>query len=279
MARFEQFPYYDWDDEGEEVQLYDQDYYQRNLLNRHQIQEQHLYQNDDQMYANSYQPRLSSDDENISPSSNEDRMVRLPQNNGYNESYQQLNNKKVNKQSNYVPNSNRNQYYTDQNLEVNDDNELLTITVEIGNGEKENIVIRDNDTPEEVAHRFWQKYELNDELKTIFTEQIAQNIEQVKRELESDKQSISDGYRDEQISTAFDINTTPAKHSFPTYEEYKNQKVPKRAQPPSRPQNFSTLLPNKSSVPSLPSFSVLEQTPPGPILINPYKNDKLTLTK
>lgn len=88
--------------------------------------------------------------------------------------------------------------------------ELLTITVEIGNGEKENIVVLTTDTPEDVADRFWRKYDMNDELRDIFVEQIAQNIEQVKREMQSD--CFSDVNQKEQASTA--IDTSPPLNSF-----------------------------------------------------------------
>lgn len=51
--------------------------------------------------------------------------------------------------------------------------ELLTITVEIGNGQKENIQIFENDTAELVAEEFCQKYtNLNEDLKEVFVQQI-----------------------------------------------------------------------------------------------------------
>jgi len=48
-------------------------------------------------------------------------------------------------------------------------NELLTITVEIGNGQRENIVIFENDTANDVAEEFCKKYFLGPELKEVFT--------------------------------------------------------------------------------------------------------------
>ena len=44
--------------------------------------------------------------------------------------------------------------------------EMLTITVEIGNGQRENIIIFENDTAERVAEDFCQQYvNINSELK------------------------------------------------------------------------------------------------------------------
>ena len=61
--------------------------------------------------------------------------------------------------------------------------ELLTITVEIGNGQRENIIIFENDDAQNVSDTFWNKHNINDELKEIFTNQIAENIIQVKEEI------------------------------------------------------------------------------------------------
>ena len=61
--------------------------------------------------------------------------------------------------------------------------ELLTITVEIGNGQKENIIIYENDDAQYISDSFCKKHNINDELKTIFTNQIADNINQVKEEI------------------------------------------------------------------------------------------------
>lgn len=47
--------------------------------------------------------------------------------------------------------------------------ELLTITVEIGNGEWENIVIFEKDTAHAVAEEFCHRYFLGPELKAEFT--------------------------------------------------------------------------------------------------------------
>ena len=65
-------------------------------------------------------------------------------------------------------------------------NEMLTITVEIGNGQQENIIIYENDTAERVAEEFCSRYEnINAELKELFTNQIEENIREVKAEIEA----------------------------------------------------------------------------------------------
>lgn len=61
--------------------------------------------------------------------------------------------------------------------------ELLTITVEIGNGQKENIVIFENDDAQHVSDAFCNRHNINNELKVIFTNQIAENIDQVREEI------------------------------------------------------------------------------------------------
>ena len=67
--------------------------------------------------------------------------------------------------------------------------ELLTITVEIGNGQKENIVIYENDDAQQISDEFWARHGINDELKVIFTNQIAENIVQVKEEIANEQES------------------------------------------------------------------------------------------
>ena len=61
--------------------------------------------------------------------------------------------------------------------------ELLTITVEIGNGQKENIVIYENDDAQQISDAFCEKHNINEDLKVVFTNQITENIIQVKREI------------------------------------------------------------------------------------------------
>lgn len=65
--------------------------------------------------------------------------------------------------------------------------ELLTITVEIGNGQKEKIIIFEKDDAQQISDEFWYKHDINDELKVIFTNQIAENILQVKQEIANER--------------------------------------------------------------------------------------------
>ena len=82
-------------------------------------------------------------------------------------------------------------YYTSPSLkaplESGRGKELLTITVEIGNGQKENIIIFENDDAQQISDEFCNKHGINDELKTIFTNQISENIAQVKEEIANEK--------------------------------------------------------------------------------------------
>ena len=67
--------------------------------------------------------------------------------------------------------------------------ELLTITVEIGDGQRENILIYENDTADQVAEEFCSKYvNISEDLKDAFTQQIDENMWQVKAEMTSTKE-------------------------------------------------------------------------------------------
>lgn len=70
--------------------------------------------------------------------------------------------------------------------------ELLTITVEIGNGQKENIIIYENDDAEQISEEFWNKHQIQDELRLIFTNQIAENIIQVREEIANEQTESND---------------------------------------------------------------------------------------
>ena len=54
---------------------------------------------------------------------------------------------------------------------------MLTITIEIGNGRNENIVVREHDTPRSLANEFAKKHEISDQLRELLSEQIRLNIE------------------------------------------------------------------------------------------------------
>ena len=144
---------------------------------------------------------LSSDAENISGSS-EDRGGVIPQ--GYNENMDSNREDFEGDQNMNYQQINREKYFSNEDLNIREDKELLTITVEIGNGEHENIVIMDDDTAEGVAERFCNKYDMNDDLKALFTEQIAQNIEQAREEINLEKYENSDFGEQQYVSTGAD---------------------------------------------------------------------------
>ena len=62
---------------------------------------------------------------------------------------------------------------------------------------------------------------MNDELRDIFIEQIAQNIEQVKEEMKSDR-NISEDNQQEQISTAIDNTPPPKAFSKSPFQSFKD---------------------------------------------------------
>jgi hypothetical protein len=102
------------------------------------LEEHHLYHND-------YHPE--SDNENVSVSWSERYAAQNP-----NPSFNNMNNSNSqNLQKNESQYSNS---LINQRLPEAEDKELMTITVEIGNGENENIVIMHDDTPDAVAARF-----------------------------------------------------------------------------------------------------------------------------
>jgi len=57
--------------------------------------------------------------------------------------------------------------------------ELLTITVEIGNGQQASILIREMDDPWMLADQFARQHGVGDALRDLLAEQIKMNIEQV----------------------------------------------------------------------------------------------------
>jgi hypothetical protein len=61
---------------------------------------------------------------------------------------------------------------------------LLTITIDLGGGMQENIVVNDGDNPYDLATAFAIKHNLNPKLKDLLALQIQNNIEQVLQERE-----------------------------------------------------------------------------------------------
>ena len=60
--------------------------------------------------------------------------------------------------------------------------ELLTITIEIGNGQNENIHINEGDSPHALASEFAKRHGINEQLTELLAEQIRLNIEQLASE-------------------------------------------------------------------------------------------------
>ncbi|CDW91726.1 UNKNOWN [Stylonychia lemnae] len=60
--------------------------------------------------------------------------------------------------------------------------ELLTITVDIGDGTSQSILIRENDDPFILASQFAQQYGINEQLRDLLAEQIRVNIDSVIQE-------------------------------------------------------------------------------------------------
>lgn len=55
--------------------------------------------------------------------------------------------------------------------------ELLTITIDIGGGQQENIEVFEGDEPYELARQFALKHNLNVQLTDLLASQIQSNIE------------------------------------------------------------------------------------------------------
>lgn len=233
---------------------------------------------------NNEQRWLISEAENISGSSDE-KNIRVAHSNKNNHHIKNSEERKLQQRKQYYPSNNRERYFTNQDLKVHEDRELLTITVEIGNGEHEDIVIMNNDTAEDVADRFCDKYDMNEELRNIFTEQIANNIEQAKNELSYD-QSYSEAHH-EQVSTAID-NTSPVPgHNVQQYNDFYNENMANsnfRSTDNSHQDGMTSAknlseFSHQKHIASMSSKNSHTYTSPGPILINPNKNETLTIPK
>jgi len=56
-------------------------------------------------------------------------------------------------------------------------NELLTITIDIGGGQQENIQVFEGDDPFDLARQFAQKHNLDPKLTDLLAAQIRSNID------------------------------------------------------------------------------------------------------
>lgn len=267
---------------------YPQESSHKNSTYNYDPREQHVYRNTHVQHSQHYNPRFSSDGENISGSSADERFHKVPQSNKYQGKTGGYEENKLEQNHRNYAQSNRERYFTNQEIPTSETKELLTITVEIGNGEQENIVILQDDTAEEVADRFCNKYDMNDELRSVFTEQIAQNIEQAKQEMGLEDNMYSEDLHHEQVSTAID-NTPPARtYKAPKLSNYQNENIPSsnfRSIDYSQPDMFNSYKNtlNYSEHRNSNALETKEQkhtyATPGPLLINPIKNEKCTLPR
>lgn len=250
--------------------------------------EQHVYRNTHTQHNQNHNNRFSSDGENISGSSADERFYKVPQSNKYQGKTGGYEESKLEQNYRNYPQSNRERYFTNKEPPASESKELLTITVEIGNGEQENIVILEDDTAEVVADRFCNKYDMNDELRSIFTEQIAQNIEQAKQEMGFEDNIYSEDLNHEQVSTAID-NTPPARnYKAPKLSNYQNENIPSsnfRSIDYSQKDMFNSYKNtlNYSENRNSNALEIKEEkhtyATPGPLLINPINNEKCTLPR
>lgn len=150
MTDYEQLGYYECDDEADDGEIDYGEYYQDGHIHFPQASSHKSSVN----YYEYHNPSAYNNAENISSSSAEEHFVKVPQSNKNYGKYGQYEDTKLEPKPINYPYSNREKYFTNHELEMQDSNELLTITVEIGNGEQENIVIMNNDTAEEVVERF-----------------------------------------------------------------------------------------------------------------------------
>ncbi|CAI2360937.1 unnamed protein product [Moneuplotes crassus] len=70
-----------------------------------------------------------------------------------------------------------------QPYDTNKGKELLTITVEIGNGETEDLANNENEDPFKISEAFCTKHNIQEELKAAFTSQVFANISQVRKDI------------------------------------------------------------------------------------------------
>ena len=290
MKAFEQIENYDWDDELDDDIEHEETFryggqsqpYDSNIGNKMKLINRNNHQICPNNELNYSYHKLSSDEENICISSHDEIQGKVHKAIRYSNGLQEIN-KKYDNMSNCYHNISNNL------LENNklENKELLTITIEIGNGENENIVVLNTDTPEDVANRFWRKYDMNGGLRDIFIEQIAQNIDQVKKEIKNDKK-FWDNYQKEQIST--EINSTPPPKSFSKFPLQSFKEETHNIQNKFKSIGYDqhdAIQPNRfiNNNSDNCNFDSIERTDashsyatPGPILINPKNNERKTLS-
>ena len=58
--------------------------------------------------------------------------------------------------------------------------EILQISIDVGSGQVDKLIIRDNDSPTELAFNFCRKHNLAPQMQGILSEQFRQKIEAVR---------------------------------------------------------------------------------------------------
>jgi hypothetical protein len=129
---------------------------------------------------------------------------------------------------------------------------------------------------------------MNNELKEIFTEQIAQNIQQAKQEMENEKYGHSEGFRQEHISTAIDNTPPNLMYKGDFFNQNYHDNAPSsnmRSIDDSQGEMFHSgntpmhysehaKMNTANSKDAKHTYST-----PGPILINPHHNERRTIPK
>ena len=60
--------------------------------------------------------------------------------------------------------------------------ELMRVSIDLGNGQTEAVLIREGESPSSIAHNFAQKYSLPESTEFLLREQIEQGISQLKKQ-------------------------------------------------------------------------------------------------
>lgn len=91
--------------------------------------------------------------------------------------------------------------------------ELLTLTVDLGEEGRENILIFENDHPEHIAQNFCLKHNIDEKLKEMLISHISANMEQVRSEIIAEQRGGS-------IRSAVDAAIDPIQSPGPLTQPY-----------------------------------------------------------
>ncbi|CAI2384022.1 unnamed protein product [Moneuplotes crassus] len=272
--------FYECDDEGEEENSDYQEYsgdehvhYPQLSSNKNSLShydQQELFENSDRgilQHDLNDQRWVISEPENISGTS-EDKSLKYDQRNyrGNEAGAESFENNILNH-----PRAIKGKYFQNDDFQDVQEKELLTITVEIGNGQQENIVIMQGETADEVAEKFCNKYDMNEELKLLFKEQITQNIDQALNEI--DEQEDVEESQTEGFENDYKFHNEKNTQSESAHIEHIST-----ALEPTPPQTmFASRTGMKTQESSSQKVDCHTYSTPGPILINPNRGEKRTL--